>query len=107
MKIFLSLLLLAGILSAEPYRAWDFQNLEDYVRVQQMHEIHERAKDGNKGNYNFAQKVTQFYISGGMSVDHVDGIQSSTNIGNYTEIQGDNNHVHQDSGEQSNENTIN
>jgi NDP-sugar pyrophosphorylase family protein len=110
MKIFLSFITIIALsltLQADLYDSWNFQNLEDYFKIQTQYEYHQRAKNGNKENYNYTVSTTQFYIDGGLYIENAGGVQQNTNIGNYTEIEGDNNQVDQSSGTQSNENTIN
>jgi hypothetical protein len=107
MKIFLSLLLLFSLSFSNSFKAWDFQTLDEFYKIQEQYIHHKRSRSGNPENYFLTTSITEFYISGGLYVADANGIQTNTNIGNYVEISGDNNQIDQSSGEQTNENTIN
>jgi hypothetical protein len=107
MKIIAVITIACSLFSADLYKAWDFQTFEQYYMVQRQAEIHERAKLNNPGNYGYTSSISQYYINGDMNVDNIEAFQENTNVGNITEINGDNNTVDQESGEQDNANTIN
>jgi hypothetical protein len=100
-------MLLFSLGFSQSFKAWNFQSIEDFYKIQEQYVHHERAKAGNPENYLLRNSVTQFYLSGGLYIANANGIQTNTNIGNYVEINGNDNNVEQSSGEQSNENTIN
>ena len=106
MKTLISLLMMSAIAlslqAREPFQSYDFQNFDQFYMAQKQAELHERAKGGNIGNYEIGGQ-NNYYINSA----NVAGIQSNTNIGNINNINGDNNKVKQESGEQANENTIN
>jgi len=105
--LLISILAMPLVLLANPYSAFDFQSIEQYLMVQQQHELHQRAKLGNKGNYELNTFLQSYYINGGLNAESIGSVQNNQNIGNQTVIEGDNNKVEQSTKGQSNENTIN
>ena len=96
MKHFLFILTSSIVLSAGPFKVWNFQTPDKTYVLQQQYEYWQRSKAGNPQGYNYQDQVTQFYVDGGMQVQTLTGgMQTVTNIGNVNNIEGDGNTVEQ------------